>query len=51
MEYEKNIEKVEEIIDRLDNEKLDNGLAKSLYKEGSSLIEECKKIIEDVSKD
>ena len=51
MDYEKNIEKVEEIIDRLDNEKLNNGLAKQLYKEGNDLIEECKKIIGDVSED
>jgi len=49
MEYEKNISKIEEIIDTLDNKKLDNRQAKKLHQEGNDLIEECKKIIEDVS--
>ena len=48
MQFEKSIEKLNVIIEKLESEEITLEETLKLYKEGSKLISSCKKEIEDV---
>ncbi len=50
MTFEENIEKLEEILSRLEDEKLPLDASVKLYEEGMKLISKCNKELEDAER-
>ena len=50
LSFEENIEKLEEILSRLEDEKLSLDMSVKLYEEGMKLVVKCNKELEDAER-